>query len=141
VEDVKMVKAKVIVATGKRKTAIAKAVVRPGRGRVYVRQRPVELVEPMLARWKMMEPLIVAGDTIRDVVDITVDVRGGGFMGQAEATRTAIAQGLVEWSDDEDLKEKFENYDRTMLAGDARKTEPKKFGGPGARRRRQKSYR
>ncbi len=136
-----MVKAKVIVATGKRKTAIAKAVVRPGKGRVYVRQRPVELVEPMLARWKMMEPLIVAGEQFRDAVDIEVDVRGGGFMGQAEATRTAIAQGLVEWSDSEDLKEKFENYDRTMLAGDARKTEPKKFGGPGARRRRQKSYR
>ena len=94
-----MVKAKVIVATGKRKTAIAKAVVRPGKGRVYVRQRPVELVEPMLARWKMMEPLIVAGDQVRDAVDIEVDVRGGGFMGQAEATRTAIAQGLVEWSD------------------------------------------
>ncbi len=136
-----MVKAKVVVATGKRKTAIAKAVVRPGKGRVYVRQRPVELIEPMLARWKMMEPLIVAGDTVRDVVDITVDVRGGGFMGQAEATRTAIAQALVEWSDSEDLKEKFESYDRTMLSGDARKTEPKKFGGPGARRRRQKSYR
>lgn len=136
-----MVKAKVIVATGKRKTAIAKAVVRPGKGKVYIRQRPVELVEPLLARWKMMEPLIVAGDTVRDAVDINVDVRGGGFMGQAEATRTAIAQGLVEWSDSEDLKEKFENYDRTMLSGDARKTEPKKFGGPGARRRRQKSYR
>ncbi len=136
-----MVKAKVIVATGKRKTAIAKAVIRPGKGRVYVHQRPVELLEPMLARWKMMEPLIVAGDDVRDMVDIEVEVKGGGFMGQAEATRTAIAQGLVDWSGNEDLKERFERYDRTMLAGDARKTEPKKFGGPGARRRRQKSYR
>jgi small subunit ribosomal protein S9 len=52
-----------------------------------------------------------------------------------------IAKGLVQWSQDMDLKEKFTHYDRTMLVGDPRRSEPKKYGGPGARARKQKSYR
>ena len=62
-------------------------------------------------------------------------------MGQAEAARIAIARALVAWSDSVELKQKYIEYDRTMLVGDPRRTEPKKFGGPGPRRRRQKSYR
>ena len=62
-------------------------------------------------------------------------------MGQAEAARMVIAKGLVQWSQDMDLKEKFTHYDRTMLVGDPRRSEPKKYGGPGARARKQKSYR
>ena len=68
-------------------------------------------------------------------------VVGGGVMGQAEAARMVIAKGLVNWSQDMDLKEKYIHYDRTMLVGDPRRSEPKKYGGPGARARNQKSYR
>jgi small subunit ribosomal protein S9 len=68
-------------------------------------------------------------------------VNGGGFIGQAEAARTAIARGLVEWTENEKLKETYLEYDRSLLVSDMRKKEKKKFGAKGARAKRQKSYR
>jgi len=132
---------KILVTSGKRKTAIARATFKPGKGRVLINKKPIELYEPEIARWKIMEPLLLAGSERVNKIDIEVIVRGGGFMGQADAARMAIARGLVEWFKDEKLKEIFLEYDRSMLAGDPRRTEPKKFGGPSARRRFQKSYR
>jgi small subunit ribosomal protein S9 len=131
---------KVIHTSGKRKTAIARGKFRAGRGRVRINKRPVELYDPELARLKIQEPLIIAAEFL-DNVDIDVKVVGGGVMGQAEAARMVIAKGLVEWTSDMELKEKFNQYDRTMLVGDPRRSEPKKYGGPGARARKQKSYR
>ena len=89
---------------------------------------------------EIMEPLMLAGDLWKQV-DIDVNVKGGGFMGQAEAVRMSIARGLVTWFKSSKLKKLFISYDRSMIAGDPRRKEMKKFGGPGARRRRQKSYR
>lgn len=62
-------------------------------------------------------------------------------MGQAEAARMAIANVLLKWTKSTRLHTTFRDYDRTMIAGDPRRKEPKKFGGPGARARDQKSYR
>ena len=62
-------------------------------------------------------------------------------MGQAQASRMAIAKGLVDFTKSIDLRTLFIDYDRSMIAGDSRRREPKKFGGPGARARKQKSYR
>jgi len=62
-------------------------------------------------------------------------------MGQAEAARMAIAKGLLKWTKSTRLHTTIRDYDRTMIAGDPRRSEPKKFGGPGARARDQKSYR
>jgi small subunit ribosomal protein S9 len=131
---------KVIHTSGKRKTAIARGKVREGKGRVRINKLPVEYYNPELARLKIKEPLTLAGDLV-DQVDIDVHVVGGGVMGQAEAARMVIAKGLVQWTGDMDLKEKFNQYDRTMLVGDPRRTESKKYGGRGARARQQKSYR
>jgi small subunit ribosomal protein S9 len=131
---------KVIHTSGKRKTAIARGRFRTGKGRVRINKSPVELYDPELARLKIKEPLTLAGDLLNDV-DIDVRVVGGGVMGQAEAARMVIAKGLVQWTSDMELKEKFNQYDRTMLVGDPRRSEPKKYGGPGARARKQKSYR
>ena len=131
---------KVIHTSGKRKTAIARGKFRVGKGRVRINKRPVELYDPELARLKIQEPLTIAAELI-DNVDIDVKVVGGGVMGQAEAARMVIAKGLVQWTSDMELKEKFNLYDRTMLVGDPRRSEPKKYGGPGARARKQKSYR
>ena len=130
----------VIHTSGKRKTAIARGTVQEGTGKVRVNKVPIELYEPELARLKLFEPLQIAGD-LADKVDINVHVIGGGVMGQAEAARMVIAKGLVQWSQDMALKEKYIQYDRTMLVGDPRRSEPKKYGGPGARARKQKSYR
>jgi len=131
---------RIILTSGKRKTAIARAVIRPGKGRIRINKVPLEIWEPKLARDKIMEPLMLAGDSWKEV-DIDVKVQGGGFMGQAEAARMAIARGLLKWTKSSHLRTLFITYDRTMLAGDPRRKEMKKFGGPGARARDQKSYR
>ena len=131
---------KVVHTSGKRKTAIARGTVKEGTGRVKLNRKPVELYEPELARLKIFEPLELAGDIVNSV-DINVRVVGGGIMGQAEAARMVIAKGLVEYTGDMNLKDRYVQYDRTMLVGDPRRSESKKFGGPGARARKQKSYR
>ncbi|MBS7658221.1 MAG: 30S ribosomal protein S9 [Candidatus Bathyarchaeia archaeon] len=131
---------KVLVAVGKRKTALAKAVLRPGSGRVTINAVPLEVFTPEMAQTKIMEPLIIAGDKAKEI-DIEVNVIGGGVMSRADAARMAIAKGLLSFIKSAELKKKLIMYDRSMIAGDPRRTEPKKFGGPGPRRRRQKSYR
>ena len=132
---------KTVHTSGKRKTAIARGTVKEGTGRVMVNRKPVELYEPELARLKLFEPLELAGDDLVNSVDINIRVVGGGIMGQAEAARMVIAKGLVEYTGDMNLKDRYVQYDRTMLVGDPRRSESKKFGGPGARARKQKSYR
>jgi small subunit ribosomal protein S9 len=132
---------KVLVISGKRKTAIARAVVRPGIGRVRINKTPIEIYEPEIVREKTMEPLVQAGDEIWKQLDIDVKVSGGGYMGQAEAVRMAIANALLKWTKSSRLRRVFVEYDRSMVVGDPRRKEPKKFGGPGARARDQKSYR
>jgi small subunit ribosomal protein S9 len=131
---------KVIITSGKRKTAIARATVKEGKGRVRVNMVPLEIHEPVLARLKMMEPLELAGSRVSKL-DIDVNVEGGGVMGQASATRTAIARGLVSYFDDDELKAKYRAFDRSLLVNDPRRKEPKHQLGRGARKKRQKSYR
>ncbi|VUT24675.1 MAG: 30S ribosomal protein S9 [Candidatus Methanolliviera sp. GoM_asphalt] len=131
---------RVVNTSGKRKTAIARATIKKGNGKVRVNKKPVEIIEPEMVRLKIFEPLMIAGNAAKEV-DIDVKVSGGGFMGQAEAVRTAIARGLVEWTNDMGLKESYYRYDRPLLVNDSRQKEPKKFGGRGARKRAQKSYR
>ncbi|MEM0050018.1 MAG: 30S ribosomal protein S9 [Candidatus Bathyarchaeia archaeon] len=132
---------KVLVVSGKRKTAIARAVIRPGRGRIRINNIPLEIYEPEVARLKIFEPLLEAGESVWKDLDIDVKVRGGGFMGQAEAARMAIARALVKWTKSSALKSAFLRFDRSLLAGDPRRKEPKKYGGPGARAQDQTSYR
>jgi len=132
---------KIVTASGKRKTAIARATIKPGVGRVRINNIPVEILEPQIARSKVMEPLLQINPELRNQIDIFTKVKGGGFMGQAEATRIAIARGLIKWTKSKNLQSVFTEYDRTMVAGDPRRKEAKKFGGPGARAKRQKSYR
>jgi small subunit ribosomal protein S9 len=131
---------RVVVSTGKRKTSLAKATVRDGAGRVRINGLPLEVHQPELARMRIMEPLILFGDGWKRY-DIKVRVRGGGFMSQADAVRMAIATSLVRMSQDFEARSKMIEHDRTMIVGDPRRTEPKKFGGPSARSRYQKSYR
>jgi len=131
---------KVVVASGKRKTAVARATIRKGRGLVRINSVPVEIYPVELARMKILEPLKLAGKKVESV-DIEVNVAGGGIMGQADATRTAIARGLVQYLNDEDLETLFREYDRTLIVPDTRRKLPKKPLGRGARKKRQKSYR
>jgi small subunit ribosomal protein S9 len=135
-----VVKKKAILATGKRKTAKARVTVTEGKGRVRINNIPLHLHQPLMAREMILEPFLIAGD-VADKVDVDIMVEGGGPLGQAEAARMGLSQGLVKYTKSKRLKSTFIEHDRTMLSGDARRKEPKKFGGPGARRRKQKSYR
>ena len=131
---------KVVNTSGKRKTAIARATVQKGSGLVRINKIPVELYEPEIARWKILEPLRIA-ESQMDKINISVNVQGGGFMSQASAVRTAIAKGLLEFTGDPSLKIAFLDHDRSLLVSDSRRKEPKKPLGRGARKKRQKSYR
>ena len=76
-------------------------------------------------------------------------------MDQAYTTATAITRALIEWTKNKkepkehpftkkertDLRSMINEFDKYLISGDARRKKPKKFGGPGARRRKQKSYR
>ncbi len=130
----------IVLATGKRKTAVARATVRKGHGLVRINERPLELVEPEMVRLKIQEPLLMVGDRWKSL-DISVDLQGGGIVGQASAARTAIARGLIAWIKDPALEEMFKRYDRSLIVNDPRRKLPKRPGGRGARARRQKSYR
>ena len=125
---------------GSRKTARAVASIRPGTGRVRVNGFLVEALPNPVQREVISTPLRLTGD-LRYKVDVDVKVSGGGVMGQAYASAMAIARALVGYFKSEDLKERMLEYDRHLLTGDPRRAEPKKFGGPGPRRRKQKSYR
>ncbi|MFP8954366.1 30S ribosomal protein S9 [Natrialbaceae archaeon A-arb3/5] len=127
--------------SGKKKTAVARATVNEGEGRVRINSKPVELIEPEMSRLKMLEPFRIAGEDLRSEMDIDVRVEGGGISGQADAVRTAIARGIVQHTNDAELRDAYMEFDRSLLVNDVRQSEPKKWGGPGARARYQKSYR
>ncbi len=140
--------ARVVYTHGKKKEAIANAVVQPGKGIITVNRIPINLVEPKTLRVKLFEPLLLVGYSHFKDLKIRVRVSGGGPTSQLYAARLAIAKGLVAWKQkyvDEDskaeIKRTFMSYDRNLLVADPRRREPKKYGGPGARARYQKSYR
>ncbi|WP_340817676.1 30S ribosomal protein S9 [Methanolobus sp. WCC4] len=131
---------KIITSSGKKKTAIARATVKKGNGKVRINKMPLEIYGPEFAKLKVLEAVSLAG-AAAEGLDIDVVVSGGGIIGQANAARTAIARGIVDWTSDTDLRDAYMAYDRNLLVNDSRQKETKKFGGPGARARYQKSYR
>jgi len=130
----------VLLEVGKRKTAIARVYVREGEGKIRINSIPIEIYQPEAARNIITELLMVCKDAWKNL-DIDVNVKGGGFMSQAEAAAIGIARALVKWTKSNALKKQILAYNRPLLVGDPRRKEPKKFGGPGARRRDQTSYR
>lgn len=126
-------------ATGKRKRAVARARFRKGEG-VKINSVPLKLFKNEMVRNMIEEPLVLAGDAAKGL-EINVNVKGGGVMGQADAVRQAIARGLVQRKPD--LREKFLQYDRNLLISDPRRTEPHKppRSSQGPRRAKQKSKR
>ena len=148
-----MIKNEIYFAT--RKTASAHVHITKGVGKVRINNVPLEMIGQETAREVMLTPLEICGEENRNKINVSVRVGGGGFMGQAYAVATAMSRALVGWTKHRndpkehpftksvrtDLKKKIEEFDKYLISGDARRKEPKKFGGPGARRRKQKSYR
>ncbi len=129
---------KVIHTSGKRKRAIARATLTAGTGKILINQIPLPLFATHLARSRVMEPLILAGD-LPAKMDIAVNVQGGGIMGQSDAARLAISRALVKHHPS--LKKVFLEYDRLLLVADVRRKEACKPNDSKARKARQKSYR
>merc|ERR1712156_876231 len=133
---------------GRKKTANAVAICKKGQGLIKVNGRPLDKIEPECLKLKLMEPLNIVGEERFFGVDIKVKVQGGGRVAQIYAIRQAVSKALVAYYQrfvDEHsktiLKQQLVAYDRTLMVADPRRSEPKKFGGPGARARYQKSYR
>lgn len=134
---------------GRKKTAVAVALVRSGNGNVRVNGCPIHTVKPDVLRIKVYEPLLVLGkERWINKVDIRLRVKGGGYTAQIYAMRQAIAKGVVAYyqkyideASKKEIKDLLMAYDRSLIVADPRRCEPKKFGGRSARARFQKSYR
>lgn len=126
--------------SGKRKRSIARATVTEGKGIIRVNHQLLETYEPRMARMRIMEPLLLSGEVAKKV-DVDVNVVGGGWQGQSEAVRLAIAKGLVQFSKSKQLKQEFLEYDRALLVADVRRGEKSKPNDSKPRKARQKSYR
>jgi len=131
---------KIINTSGKRKTAIARATLKAGKGIIRINSVPLEKYGSDVTRMKISEPLLLVPNAVHGI-DVTIDVAGGGVMGQAEAVRTALARGILLWHNEPQIKDIYLTYDRTLLVNDSRQKEAKKPHGSGARAKFQKSYR
>ena len=131
--------AKIIQASGSRKKAVARATLKEGIGIVTINGVNINNYTPYYLRLKIMEPLILAGDTAKKV-NIKILANGGGISGQAEAIRLVVARVLSDYK--KTLKDVFLKYDRNLLVADVRFKETRKPNTHGkARSKRQKSYR
>ena len=129
---------------GKRKTAIARATIKDGKGNIRINSVPLEVYQPEVAKLKIKQSIMLASDYIDlNKMDISVKVRGGGVLGQADAICSSIVRGIIEYSGSEDVLNMYLAYDRTLIAGDHRQTETHKpsQSSKGPRHKRQKSYR
>lgn len=132
-----------VTLTSKRKEAVARVSIKEGKGTIRFNGFEISTVEPRFVRETILEPLHVSTLTagMDKSFDIEINVRGGGMMGQMQAARTGVAKALVKYAGSEALKNEYMRYDRSLLVDDPRRVEPKKFKGPKARARFQKSYR
>lgn len=139
---------KAVQCFGRKKNATAVAHCKKGKGILKVNGVPMQLLEPEMLRLKAFEPVLILGQDVFGKLDIRVRVNGGGSVAKIYAIRQAVSKAVVSYYQkyiDEVSKNEIKNallaYDRTLLVADPRRAEPKKFGGTGARTRRQKSYR
>ena len=130
-----------IITSGKRKRAIAKAIIKQGVGKVTINKKDHNTL-PMLDRLKIEEPLRITQKILgKNGFDVDINVRGGGEKGQIEAARLALAKAISKFANSEELTKAFLAYDRNLLVADVRRKEPNKPGDSKARAMRQSSKR
>ncbi len=126
----------VINAIGRRKAAIARVFVTPGTGKIVINKREFDNYFPStILQYVVKQPL--AKLDVTEKYDIKVNLDGGGFKGQAEALRLAIARALVKINPEDKTALKSAGF----MTRDAREVERKKPGQPKARKRFQFSKR
>ncbi|GAH52189.1 unnamed protein product [marine sediment metagenome] len=132
---------KKIVTSGKRKRAIARAVLTEGTGKITINKKDYKNLQ-MFDKLKIEEPLRIAQNILGKInFDVSISIRGGGEKSQLEAARLALARAIVEFSKSKNLIEAFMSYDRNLLVADIRRKEAYKPGDSKARRKRQSSKR
>jgi small subunit ribosomal protein S9 len=136
-------KSKPVVETARRKMAIARARLIPGNERITVNRFDIKTVKPKELREMILEPVNISSITreIASGSDISINVHGGGSSSQAQAARSVLAKVIAKAATSDVVKKMYADYDRNLLVDDIRQVEPKKFKGPKARARFQKSYR
>ena len=129
----------VINVRGKRKKAVARITMAPGKGALRINGRSIDAYSNELFKSIVLEPLLLTDS--RAMFDIEVTVESGGVMGQAQAIRTGITKALCDYTGNDALVTIIKDYDRYLFVEDSRRIEPKKYLGRKARARFQKSYR
>ncbi|MBU3907115.1 MAG: 30S ribosomal protein S9 [Nanoarchaeota archaeon] len=136
-----MVQKGIIITTGKRKTAVARAVIRGGQGDVRINKKDYKNLN-RINRLRIEEPLRIAESILGKAnFDVAIKVKGGGDSGQNDAARIALAKAILAFSKNAELKKAYSAYDKHLLVADVRRKETCKPGDSKARRKRQKSYR
>jgi len=132
---------KKIIVSGKRKKAIARAILAEGSGKIYVNRKDYKTLQ-MFDMLKIEEPIRIAKGILGKIdFDVSINVKGGGEKSQIEAARLALARAIVEFTNSKKLIDAFSNYDRNLLIADIRRKEMYKPGDSKARRKRQSSKR
>ena len=138
-----MAEKRIFTGTGRRKDAVARVSMTPGKGKITVNGRDVREFFPYETNvMDLMQPLTITNN--ENTFDITAKVDGGGFTGQTGAIRLGITRALLEY--DKDNEEKEDSYRKTLkragfITRDPRVKERKKPGLKGARRAPQFSKR
>jgi len=135
---------KLVHVSGKRKKSVARITIKKGKGLISINNIPLNIYTPRYAKLRIEGSLSIAKDFVDfDSISIKIKSQGGGVFGQADAIASSIARGLCQWSKNDELHAAYLAYDRTLIAGDHRLTEPHKPGqsSKGPRHKRQKSYR
>ena len=130
-----------IIASGKRKTAVARAILIEGSGKIRVNKKDYKNLQ-MFDKLKIEEPLRIAEKILGKLnFDVFINVKGGGEKGQIEAARLALARVIVKFANNEQLVKAYLDYDKNLLIADIRRKEAYKPGDSKARKKRQSSKR
>lgn len=130
-----------VITSGKRKRAVARAVLTSGNGAVTINKKNY-LNLHLFDKLKIEEPLKIAENVLGKLnFNVAINVRSGGEKGQIEASRLALAKAIVKFSGSTELENAYFDYDRNLLIADVRRKEAYKPGDSKARSKRQKSFR
>lgn len=141
---VKSKNGKVLHVSSKRKTAIARASVKKGKGKITINKIPYTLISNKYLLDVVKEPIVLVEEYKQELpsqIDIAITVKGGGTIGQMVAVRNCIAKAFVQYFNDVNLAHKISTYNRSFLIDDERRVEAKKPLGTKARAKKQHSKR
>jgi len=132
---------KKIVASGKRKTSVARAILVEGSGKMSINEKDYKTIH-VFDKLKLEEPIRIAEQILGKIdFDVLISVKGGGEKSQIEAARVALSKAIIKFPNSKELSGAFLNYDRNLLVADVRRKEVCKPGDSRARAKRQSSKR